>query len=300
MEERELIIIGSGPAGGTAALYASRAGIDTLVLHGETPGGQLTGTTILENFPGWKGTGPEFVQTIEDQATEAGAEFRYEIVTKCSLSETEKIIHTDSGTIYSCKALIIATGAKEMLLGLPNEARLHNKGVCGCALCDGPLYRDKNVVVVGGGDVATENALYLNNICKNVKLIHRRNELRASLPMKKKIANSTVEMIWDSVIFDVLGEEKVTGLRIKNLNTNEESTILCDALFVSIGHSPATKPFKEFIKCDERGYIITNGLPETNIPGIFAAGDCMDSIYRQAVTSAMTGCRAALKAQFYL
>jgi len=300
MEERELIIVGSGPAGSTAALYASRAGIDTLVLHGEVPGGQLTGTTLLENFPGWEGTGADFVQSIEEQATNSGTEYRYEIVTKCELNEQTKIIYTDAGTCYSCKALIIATGAKELHLGLANEERLRNKGICGCALCDGPLYKGRNVVVVGGGEVAVENAVYLSKICNSVKLVHRRDDLRASAAMKKKLKESKVEMVWDSIIFDVLGENKVTGVRIRNLKTLKETTSLCEALFISIGHAPATQVFKDFVACDERGYIITQGTPETNIPGVFAAGDCADSVFRQAITSAMSGCRAALKAQFYL
>ena len=300
VKEVDVMIIGSGPAGSTAALYISRAGYHPIVLHGETPGGQLTGTTELENFPGWTGTGPELVQKIEEQATAAGAQYEYEVVTDCDLSQSPFTIKTDMDNTYKTKALIIATGANAMYLGLPNETRLKGKGVSGCATCDGPLYKGKDVVVNGGGDAAVEEALFLSHICKSVKLVHRRNELRASLPMKKKLETSTVQIIWDSVVDDVLGDNKVTGLRLKNVKTNELTDIQCDALFVAIGHKPATQPFSKYVEVDQRGYFVTHGTPETNVPGVFVCGDCADHVFRQAITSAGTGCQAALLAERFL
>ena len=299
-EKQEVIIIGSGPAGSTAALYISRAGYKPIVLHGETPGGQLTGTTELENFPGFHGTGPELVEKIEQQATAAGAEYRFEHVTKVNFAVNPKQIETDSGKHYLAQAVIIATGANAQYLGLPSEQRLKSKGVSGCATCDGPLYRGKDVVVVGGGDAAAEEALYLHKICKSVKLVHRRDQLRASLPMRKKVADSGIEMMWNSVIEDVLGEDLVTGVMVKNVNTGEKTLVTCDALFVAIGHKPATEPFREYLECDQQGYFTTNGSPVTKVPGVFVAGDCADRTYRQAITSAGTGCQAALLAERYL
>ncbi|KAH0789545.1 thioredoxin-disulfide reductase [Histomonas meleagridis] len=299
-EKVDVIVVGSGPAGSTAALYIARAGYSPIVLHGEVPGGQLTTTTEIENFPGWTGTGPDLVMKIEEQATAAGAEYRFEHITECDLLTTPKKISTDCDTHYLANVVIIATGASAMYLGLPNEERLKMHGVSGCATCDGPLYRGKDVVVVGGGDAAVEEALFLSHIAKSVKLIHRRDQLRASLPMKKKIEASTVQIVWDTIITDVLGQDHVTGLKVKNVKTNEEKEIECEALFVAIGHTPATKPFRGQLECDQQGYIITHGTPATNIPGVFAAGDCADRVYRQAITSAGTGCQAALLAERYL
>jgi len=299
-EKHDVIIIGSGPAGSTAALYIARAGYKPIVLHGETPGGQLTGTTELENFPGFHGTGPELVQKIEEQATNAGAEYRYDVVTKANFSVNPKRIETDTGKHYLARSVIIATGANAQYLGLPNEKRLMSRGVSGCATCDGPLYRGKDVVVVGGGDAAAEEALYLHKICKSVKLVHRRDQLRASLPMRKKVADSGIEMLWNSIIEDVIGEDTVTGVMVKNVQTGEKKLIPCDGLFVAIGHKPATEPFREFLDCDPQGYFVTNGTPATKVPGVFVAGDCADRVYRQAITSAGTGCQAALLVERYL
>ena len=299
-EKVNIIIIGSGPGGSTAALYAARAGYKPIVLHGEVPGGQLTTTTELENFPGWKGTGPELVQKIEEQATAAGAEYRYEVVTKVDFSQNPKRISTDCDTHYLARAVIIATGANAMYLGIPSEERLKGKGVSACATCDGPLYKGKDVVVVGGGDAAAEEALILAKICKSVHMVHRRDQLRASLPMKKKVEASPIKMVWNSAVDEVLGDKSVTGVRIKNVKTGEKTVIPCDALFVCIGHRPATEMFKEYLETDPHGYIVTNGTPATKIPGIFACGDCADRVYRQAITSAGTGCMAALLAERYL
>ena len=298
-EKVDVVIIGSGPGGSTAALYLARAGFHPIVLHGPTPGGQLTGTTDLENFPGWAGTGPDLVMKIEEQATAAGAEYRFEIVTEADLKSNPKILKTDAGTTYETRSVIIATGATAQYLGLPNETRLKNKGVSGCATCDGPLYKGKDVIVVGGGDAAVEEALFLCHIAKSTKLVHRRNELRASFAMKKKIEASNVQIIWDSVIVDVLGQDKVSGVRIKNVKTEKEEDVPCDGLFVAIGHKPATEIFKDQIELN-KGYIVTHDGPETSVPGVYACGDCADHVYRQAVTSAGTGCQAALKAERFL
>lgn len=187
-----------------------------------------------------------------------------------------------------------------MYLGLPNETRLLAKGVSGCATCDGPLYKGKDVIVVGGGDAAVEEALFLSHLAKSTKLVHRRNELRASFAMKKKIEASNVQIIWDSVVVDVLGQDRVTGVRLKNVKTEKEEDVACDGLFIAIGHKPATEAFRDQLECNKQGYIITKDGPETSIPGVFACGDCADHVYRQAVTSAGTGCQAALKAERYL
>jgi thioredoxin reductase (NADPH) len=299
-EQVEVLIIGSGPGGSTAALYTARAGFKPLVLHGEVPGGQLTKTTELENFPGWKGTGPELVQKIEEQATAAGATYKYEIVTEVDFSTNPKRITTDAGSRYLAKAVIIATGANAIFLGIPSEEKFKGNGVSSCATCDGPLYRGKKVVVVGGGDAAAEVALFLVKICTSVHMVHRRDELRASLPMKKKIESSTIKMVWDSAIDEVLGDKFVTGVRVKNIKTGETSEIECDGLFVSIGHRPATEIFKKYLDTDAQGYFVTNGTPATKVPGVFVCGDCADRTYRQAITSAGTGCQAALLAERYL
>ncbi|EAY04700.1 thioredoxin reductase [Trichomonas vaginalis G3] len=296
----DLVIIGSGPGGSTAALYAARAGLKTVVLHGEVPGGQLTTTTELENFPGWKGTGPGLVEHIEQQATAAGAEYRYEVVTKVDFSVNPKRLETDMGTTYDAKTVIIATGATAVYLGIPSEERLKGRGVSACATCDGPLYKGKNVCVVGGGDAAAEEALFLNNICKSVHMIHRRDQLRASLPMRKRVEKSTIKMVWDSEVDEILGENKVTAVRVKNNKTGETQEIPCDGIFIAIGHRPATAIFKEYLETDAQGYFVTNGSPATKVPGVFVCGDCADRTYRQAITSAGTGCQAALLAERYL
>lgn len=298
--QKDIIIVGSGPAGCTAALYNARAGYAPLVLHGCEPGGQLTFTSEIENFPGFSGTGPELMEKMEEQATEAGAVFEYDEIVECDLKCDPKKLITASGTLYTCRALIIATGASAQYLGLPNEERLKNHGVSGCATCDGPIYAGKDVIVVGGGDAAVEEALYLSHICKSVKLIHRRDQLRASTPMKNKLAASTVEVIWNTVVIDVLGENIVTGIRTKNTD-GEEKEIECSALFVAIGHKPATDVFRSQLETDRMGYIQrVNGTPETKVPGVFVAGDCADHRFRQAITSAATGCQAALLAEQYL
>ena len=300
LKVHDLIILGSGPAGSTAALYSARAGYKPLVLHGDVPGGQLTFTSEIENFPGFNGTGTQLVRFMEHQATHAGASYKSEIIVSVDLSVFPRRLISENNVGYLCKSLIIATGAKAKYLGLENEQRLRNRGVSGCATCDGPLYTGQDVIVVGGGDVAVEEALYLTKICKSVTLVHRRNDLRASLPMKKKIMASTVKFEWDSVIEDVIGDDYLTSVQIKNIKTNKIKTLNVGAMFVAIGHTPETKAFNGQLDLDESGYFITNGSPETKIPGVFVAGDCADKRYRQAITSAGTGCQAALLAEKYL
>jgi len=296
----DIIILGSGPAGSTAALYAARAGFKPLVLHGDVPGGQLTYTSEIENYPGFNGTGTELVKLMEKQATHAGASYKSDKIVSVDLSVFPRRLISENNHGYLCKSLIIATGARAKYLGLENEERLKNRGVSGCAKCDGPLYTGKNVVVVGGGDVAVEEALYLSRICEKVTLVHRRDELRASLPMKKRIMQSSVSFEWDSVIEDVIGDEYVTGVQVKNIKTGVSKQLEANAMFVAIGHTPETKAFAEQLDLDENGYFITKGSPETKVPGVYVAGDCADRIYRQAITSAGTGCQAALLAEKFL
>ena len=294
------IILGSGPAGSTAALYLARAGFSPLVLHGSVPGGQLVYTTEIENFPGFNGTGPELVSFIQKQAENAGAVYKLDRIVEVNLSVYPFTLKSDFNKGYKCKSLIIATGATAKYLNIESEQRLKNRGVSACAICDGALYKGQNVAVVGGGDVAAEEALYLERICKSVKMIVRRESLTASLPMQKKVLASSIEVIYDSNVNEVLGENFVTGVEIKNSKTGKTQTLDVNALFVAIGSTPSTEPFKGWLDMDKDGYFITNGSPETKIPGVFVAGDCADRIYRQAVTSAGTGCQAALLAERYL
>ena len=296
----DVIILGSGPAGCTAALYSARAGYSTVVLHGNIPGGQLTQTTEVENFPSFEGTGTELVDKMKEQSAKYGAKFIQDTVEEVDLSVFPRRLVTHSHTGLRCRSLIIATGAKAKYLGLESEQRLINKGVSACAVCDGRLFSNQDVAIVGGGDVAAEEAIYLSKMCKSVTLFHRRNELRASMPMKRKLNASTVKIDYDSVIDEVLGDDYVTGLRVKNVKTGEISQYNVAALFVAIGHEPETALFRGQLDIDEHGYFITDGSPRTKVPGVFVAGDCADKVYRQAITSAGTGCQAALLAEKYL
>lgn len=296
----DVIILGSGPAGCTAALYAARAGYNTVVLHGDVPGGQLVYTTEVENFPSFNGTGPQLVDAMKEQAIRNGAKFLTDTIVKVNLSVFPRRLESYDGNGYKCRSLIIATGAKAKYLGLPSEERLKNRGVSACAICDGALYSNQDVAIVGGGDVAAEEALYLAKICRTVRLFHRRDELRASNPMKKRLAASKVQIIYDTVIDEVLGEDFVTGVQVKNVKTNELTNHTVSALFVAIGHFPETSIFEGQLDRDKGGYFITDGTPRTKVPGVFVAGDCADKVYRQAITSAGTGCQAALLAEHYL
>ena len=305
IEKTSCLIIGSGPAGYTAAIYTSRANLIPTLYQGIQPGGQLTITTEVENYPGYPNgvQGPEMMVDFEKQATRMGADIRFGLATKVDFSsrpfkvwiDEEKEIHADS--------IIIATGASAKWLGLPSEQRLTNHGVSACAVCDGFFFRGKTVAVVGGGDTACEEASYLSKLCPTVHLFVRKNELRASKIMQDRIFKSTnITVHWNTQIDEILGEDHVSGVRILNNKTNEKTDLNLDAVFVAIGHKPNTDIFKDWITMDETGYITVAlpGTSKTNIPGVFASGDAADKIYRQAVTAAGTGCMAALDAERYL
>jgi len=301
---REVVIIGSGCAGLTAAIYAGRANLNPLVFRGHEAGGQLTLTTLVENYPGFpKGVqGPELIELMQKQAEEFGAEFQEGDVTRADLSKRPFMLEVGEEKIET-QALIIAAGASAKLLGLDSERKLLGHGVSTCATCDGYFYRGKNVVVVGGGDTAAEDALFLTRYAKQVNVVHRRDELRASKIMQQRMLDSDIiHPVWNTVVTDVLDPAKgeVTGVRLKNVKTGEEATEECDGLFIAIGHSPNTELFKGQLEMNEVGYLITHDGSHTNVPGVFAAGDCRDHIYRQAVTAAGTGCMAAMDAEKFL
>ena len=301
---RNVVIIGSGCAGLTAAIYAARANLNPLVVRGHEAGGQLTLTTLVENYPGFpKGVqGPELIELMQRQAEEFGAEFLEGDVTRADLSQRPFTIEMGKETIET-QALIVATGASARLLGLESERKLLGHGVSTCATCDGYFYRGKEVVVVGGGDTAAEDALFLTRYAKQVNVVHRRDEWRASKIMQQRMLdNKTINPIWNTAVVDVLDPDKgeVTGVRLKNVQTGEESVKECDGLFVAIGHSPNTGLFKGQLEMNDVGYLVTQNGSQTNVPGVFAAGDCRDHVYRQAVTAAGTGCMAAIDAERFL
>jgi thioredoxin reductase (NADPH) len=301
---RDVVIIGSGCAGLTAAIYAARANLQPLVIRGHEAGGQLTLTTLVENYPGFpKGVqGPELIELMQRQAEVFGAEFHEGDVTRVDLSHRPFTIEIGTEKIET-QALIVATGASAKMLGLESERRLLGHGVSTCATCDGYFYRGKEVVVVGGGDTAAEDALFLTRYAKRVNVVHRRNQLRASKIMQKRMFdNKAINIIWDTVVTDVLDPAKgeVTGVRLKNVKTGEESVKECDGVFVAIGHSPNTHLFKGQLEMNDVGYLVVKNGSQTNVPGVFAAGDCRDPVYRQAVTAAGTGCMAAIDAERFL
>jgi len=301
---RNVVIIGSGCAGLTAAIYAARANLNPLVIRGIEAGGQLTLTTLVENYPGFpKGVqGPELIELMQKQAGVFGAEFLEGDITGVDLSKRPFRLEMGAEKLET-QALIVATGASARLLGLDSERKLLGHGVSTCATCDGYFYRGKDVVVVGGGDTAAEDALFLTRYAKQVNVVHRREELRASKIMQKRmLENKVIHPVWSTVVTEVLDPEKgeVTGVRLKNVETGEESVKETDGLFIAIGHSPNTGLFKGQLEMNDVGYLTTHDGSKTNVPGVFAAGDCRDHVYRQAVTAAGTGCMAAMDAERFL
>ncbi|MBE3010430.1 thioredoxin-disulfide reductase [Microbispora sp. NEAU-D428] len=301
---RNVIIIGSGPAGYTAAVYTARADLKPLVFEGSvTAGGALMNTTDVENFPGFPDgiMGPDLMDNFRKQAERFGAELVADDVVEVDLEANPKVVKTYTDTYYA-KAVILATGSRYRELGLENEKRLSGRGVSWCATCDGFFFRDQDIVVVGGGDTAMEEAIFLTRFAKSVTVIHRRDSLRASKIMQDRaFANEKIRFVWDSEIADVLGEERISGVRVRNVKTGEESDLPVGGLFVAIGHEPRTELLKGQIDLDEQGYIVVDSpSTRTNIDGVFAAGDVVDHIYRQAITAAGTGCAAALDAERWL
>ncbi|WP_273844681.1 thioredoxin-disulfide reductase [Rubrobacter calidifluminis] len=300
----DVAVIGSGPAGYTAALYASRASLRTVVFQGYEAGGQLMLTTEVENFPGYpEGVmGPDMMEDFEKQASRFGAEMRPDEIERVDFSERPFRLWPEGEEEPTlARAVIIATGARARWLGLDNEQRLMGRGVSGCATCDGFFFKDKKVAVVGGGDTAMEEALYLTNHASEVVIIHRRDEFRASrIMLARARKNEKISFITDTVVVDVLGKDSVEGLRLRNVKSGEESELAVDGLFVAIGHDPATALFKGSVEMDEGGYILQKEHTMTSVPGVFAAGDVADRRYRQAVTAAGDGCRAAIDAERWL
>jgi thioredoxin reductase (NADPH) len=299
-----LLIIGTGPAGYTAAIYAARANLNPLVIDGFQPGGQLTTTTEIENFPGFPEAidGTTLVMQMRQQAERFGTRFKEGEVVEACLTCLPHTITLSDGEKIEAKAIIIATGASAQYLGIESEQKLIGRGVSGCATCDGAFYKGVPVAVVGGGDTALEDALFLTHFASKVSVIHRRDQFRASKIMADRVlAHPKIEVIWDTVVEEVLDVSKneVTGLKIRNVKTNEVSELAVTGLFVAIGHKPNTKPFAGQLDMDHAGYLITKNT-RTNVDGVFAAGDVQDAVYRQAVTAAGSGCMASLEAERYL
>lgn len=303
-EKVHCLIIGSGPAGYTAAIYAARANMNPVLYQGIQPGGQLTITTEVENYPGYADgiQGPEMMVHFEKQAHRMGADIRYGIATKVDFSKQPYQVEIDEEKWIEADAIIIATGASAKWLGLESEQRLNGFGVSACAVCDGFFFRGKEVAIVGAGDTAAEEALYLSKLCSTVHMIVRRDEMRASKVMQDRVLKTAnIKVYWNTGTDEVLGEKKVEAVRIKNYKTGETQTIPVSGFFVAIGHQPNSEIFKGWLDMDEAGYIKTiPGTSRTNIEGVFASGDVQDKIYRQAVTAAGSGCMAALDAERYL
>ena len=304
IQHHRLVILGSGPAGYTAAIYAARANLKPVVIQGIQPGGQLTTTTDVDNYPGYKDgvQGPEMMADFQAQAERFGTEIIWDHINETDLSKRPFTLKGDEGT-YTCDALILATGASAMYLGLPSEEAFAGRGVSACATCDGFFYKGKEVVVVGGGDTAVEEAIYLANICSKVTVVHRRDELRAEKIMQDHLfACENVEMAWSSTLDEVLGDDSgVTGVRLKSAKDGSTREIDVHGVFIAIGHKPNTDFVKGQLEMDETGYLITKGKSTaTSVEGVFAAGDVADPVYRQAITSAGEGCKAALDVERWL
>ncbi|MFH0879431.1 MAG: thioredoxin-disulfide reductase [Lentisphaerota bacterium] len=300
----KVIICGTGPAGFAAAVYTARANLAPLVIDGNQPGGQLTTTTDIENYPGFPAaiSGFELMDAMRKQAERFGARFQSGVVTAVDFKSKPLRLTLDSGDTLEAQTVIVATGASAKYIGLPSEQQLIGRGVSGCATCDGAFYKNVPVAVVGGGDTAMEEALFLTRFASKVHLIHRRDEFRASKIMAGRVlAHPKIEVHWNTVVEEVLdpAQKKVTGLKIKNVKTGEISTLAVNAMFAAIGHQPNTAPFQGQLELNEKGYIVTRNT-RTNVEGVFASGDVQDAVYRQAVTAAGTGCMAALEAERYL
>ena len=302
-----VLIVGSGPAGYTAAIYAARASLVPMVVRGLEPGGQMTITTDVENYPGFSEIiqGPWLMEQMAEQARSVDAELIDDMITEIDLSSRPFSAKGDSGNAYSGDSVIIATGAQARWLGLPSEERFKGFGVSACATCDGFFFRQKQVIVVGGGNTAVEEAIYLTNHASKVTLVHRRDELRAEKILQKRLFdNEKIAILWNHVLEEVLGEQEppgVTGVRLRHVRTNESREMAVDGVFIAIGHTPSTELFRGQVEMDDEGYIATAAdSTATNVPGVFAAGDVQDKIYRQAVTAAGTGCMAALEAEKFL
>jgi thioredoxin reductase (NADPH) len=306
-EVENVIIVGTGCAGLTAAIYAARANLNPLVLEGNLPGGQLTTTSEVENFPGFPEgiDGFMLMDNLRKQATRFGTRFEQGLITEVSLSTDPRILKT-ADREYQAKSIIVATGASPRMIGVPGEKELFGGGgVTTCATCDGAFYRDMDVVVIGGGDSAAEEALFLTRFCSKITLIHRRNELRASSIMRDRVlAHEKIEMCWDHAVTEVLGvdEKSVSGVRIRHVKSSEESILPCKGVFVAIGHIPNTQAFAPFLAVDDNAYLVPESGSQvmTAIPGVYVAGDCADHVYRQAVTAAGMGCQAAIEAERWL
>jgi thioredoxin reductase (NADPH) len=304
-----VVIIGAGAAGLTAAIYTARANLSPVIIAGLQPGGQMTITSEVENYPGFADViqGPWLMEQMQKQAENVGARQVNDIVKSVDFSSSPRKLICDSGDVYLADSVIVATGASARWLGLESEQKFNGRGVSACATCDGFFYREKDVVVVGGGNTAVEEALYLANICKSVTLIHRRDSLRAEKIMQDRLfRHEKIKVIWDHVIDEVIGGEGVfagvEGVRIKNVKSGETSDIACEGMFVAIGHDPSTAAFKGQLEMDNENYLVAAeaGSTKTKVPGVFAAGDCVDKVYRQAVTAAGMGCMAALEAERFI
>ncbi|MEV6979868.1 thioredoxin-disulfide reductase [Sphaerisporangium sp. NPDC051017] len=301
---RNVIIIGSGPAGYTAAVYAARADLNPLVFEGSvTAGGALMNTTDVENFPGFPDgiLGPELMDNFRKQAERFGAELLADDVIEVDLTQTPKVVKTHTETYYA-KTVIVATGSGYRQLGLPSEKRLSGRGVSWCATCDGFFFRDQDIVVVGGGDTAMEEATFLSRFARSVTVVHRRDTLRASKIMQDRaFANEKIRFVWDSVVTDIVGDTKVSAVKLQNLKTGEETELPVTGVFIAIGHDPRSELFKGQLELDDEGYVVVDApTTRTNIDGVFAAGDVVDHTYRQAITAAGTGCSASIDAERWL